>query len=182
METFTNPRAFVENPRFDEARRVSLHKLDLSAIDLPIVDIVKGFTELSYCFTMQSCFGHFLYAGQKDTHNIEPLPVDENIGDVVYRIAYLALCIEVSMAGRNLFDDSEAIASINPEYIQFGSADWFWERHLNSYALQVEPLKHMTKDCCYIGYQEALRVEQVRNQFFGEITKLLQKRLGNLSV
>jgi hypothetical protein len=181
VETFTEARAFVENSHFNEDRRASLHKLDLSTVDLPIIEIVKGFAGLSYCFTLQSCFGHFLYTGQKDRHNIEPLPADENIEDVEYRIAYLALCIEDSLAGRGLFEELEAIASGNPEYIQFGSADWFWERHLNSYAIQVEPRKHMAKDRCYIDYQDALRVERVRNRFFDEITTLLQKRQGLVS-
>jgi hypothetical protein len=176
METFTEARSFVENPHFDEERIASLHDLDLSTIDPPIIEIVKGFAGLSYCFTLQSCYGHFLYTGQKDTRNIEPLPADEINEDVEYRIAYLALCIENSSAGKDLFDELEAIASDNPDYIQFGSADWFWERHHNSYALQVEPRKHRTKDRCYISYQEALRVEKVRNQSFNEITTLLQKR------
>lgn len=181
VETFTSARAFVENPHFDEERRASLQKLNLSSIDPPIVEIVKGFAGLSYCFTLQSCYGHFLYTGQKDTHNTEPLPVDESIESVEYRIAYLALCIEDSLAGRGLFDELEEIVSIDPEYIQFGSADWFWERHLNSYALQVEPQKHMTQDRCHIDYQEALHVEKVRNRFFDEITTLLQKRQGAVS-
>ena len=181
METFTEARAFVDNPRFDEERRASLHKLDFSMIDPPIMEIVRGFARLSYCFTLQSCYGHFLYTGQKDTHNIEPLPADESIEVVEYRIAYLALCIEASLAGKNLFDELEAIALSNPEYIQFGSADWFWERHLNSYAIQVEPRKHMTKDHCHIDYQEAVCVEQVRNRFFDTITTLLQKQQGVIS-
>lgn len=181
METFTEARTFVENPLFDEERKASLHKLDLSTIEPPIVEIVKGFIGLSYCFTLQSCFGHFLYTGQEDIHNIAPLPVDENIEVVEYRIAYIALCIENSVLGRNLFDEMEEIALTNPEYIQFGSADWFWERHLNSYALQVEPRNYMNKDRCYIDYQQALRVEQVRNRFFDEITTLLQKRQGIVS-
>jgi hypothetical protein len=176
METFTETRAFVENPHFDEERRTSLHRLDLSAIDPPIVEIVKGFAELAYCFTLQSCYGHFLYAGQKDGYNLEPLPTDESIEYVEYRIAYLALCIEDSSAGRDLFNDLRVIASGNREYIQFGSADWFWERHLNSYAIQVEPRKHMTKDQCHIAYEEALQLEEVRNGFFEEITSLLQRQ------
>lgn len=181
METFTDARLFVENPFFDEERKASLHTLDLSTIDPPIVEIVKGFIGLSYCFTLQSCFGHFIYTGQEDIHNIDPLPVDENIEVVEYRIAYLALCIEDSALGRGLFDEMEEIASTDPEYIQFGSADWFWERHLNSYALQVEPRNHMTEDRCYIDYQQALLVERVRNRFFNEVKRLLQKRLGIVS-
>lgn len=38
-----------------------------------------------------------------------------------------------------------AITAIEPDYLQFGSADWFWERWLNSYALQVEPACRLLK-------------------------------------
>ena len=181
MDTFTEPRPFVGSPLFEEERRVSLQELDLSTIDPPIIEIVKGFAGISCCFTLQSCYGHFLHAGQEDAHNIEPLPADRKSEDVEYRIAYLALCIEDSLAGKGLFAELEAIASINPEYIQFGSADWFWEQHPNSYVLQVEPREHMTKDRCHIEYQDALRVEQVRNRFFQEITTVLRKRRGTAS-
>ena len=136
---------------------------------------------MPYCFTLQSCYGHFLYPGQTDIHNIDPLPVDEDIEVVEYRIAYVALCIEDSEPGRELFAEMEAIASADPATIQFGSADWFWERQLNSYALQVEPREHMFKDRCHIDYRQALRVEQVRNRFFEELAALLQRRQQSAS-
>jgi hypothetical protein len=181
METFTRARAFVENPGFEEQRRASLQGLDLSVIDPPIVEIVEGFAGLAFCFTLQSCYGHFLYPGQEDDRNIEPLPMDASIVSVEYRIAYLAICIEDSQAGRKLFDELQAITSIDPEYIQFGSADWFWERQPNSYVLQVEPHEHMYLDRCHIDYQEALQVEKIRNRFFREIATLLHKRAGATS-
>jgi hypothetical protein len=109
---------------------------------------------------------------------VEPLPADEDIEYVEYRVAYLAMCIENSSAGRDLFNDLDAIASGDREYIQFGSADWFWKNHLNSYAIQVEPRKHMTTDRCYVFYEEALHLEKVRNGFFEEIATLLQKQEG----
>lgn len=139
METFTKARPFVENPYYEEQRWNSLQKLDYSSIDSPIVEIVRGFTGLPYCFTLQSCYGHFLYPGQSDPYSIESLPADESIRIVEYRIAYLALCIEDTVRGRELFGELREITSVDPQYIQFGSADWFWERQLNSYALQVEP-------------------------------------------
>jgi hypothetical protein len=174
METFTAARAFVENPRFDEQRRAALAKLDFAILDRPIAGVVESIARLSYCFTLQSCFGHFLYMGQQDIHNVAPLPADADIGDVEYRIAYLALCIEDSVAGRALFAELRDVAAADPEYIQFGSADWFWERQPNSYAIQVEPRRHMLRDRCTINHQEALRVEEARNHFFDEIAALLQ--------
>jgi hypothetical protein len=182
METFTKARPFVENPGFEEERSASLRELDLSLIDPPIVEIVAGFAGLAYCFTLQSCYGHFLYTGQEDDHNLEPLAIDASIQSVEYRIAYLAICIQESPVGRELFDELQAIASIDPKYIQFGSADWFWERQPNSYVLQVEPDEHKYLDRCRIDYQEALRVEKIRERFFRETTRLLQKRAGAASV
>jgi hypothetical protein len=179
VETFTAPRAFVKNSRYNKQRRESFQKLDLSRIDHPIIDIVHGFSKLQYCFTLQSCYGHFLYPGNRDPDNIEPLPVENGIESIEYRIAYLAICIEDSNPGKELFDNLGEIPSVDPEYIQLGSADWFWERQLNSYVLQVEPLRHMTRDRCLIDYGEALHVEKIRNQFFKQLTTSLRKRLGD---
>jgi hypothetical protein len=152
--------------------------MDLTGIDSPINDLVRGFSKLQYCFTLQSCFGHFLYPSNRDPVNLEPLPLVNDIETVEYRIAYLAICIEDSIPGKELFDNLAEVPSVDPEHIQFGSADWFWERQLNSYVLQVEPDKHMTWDKCRIDYGEALHVEKIRNQFFKELTTLLRKRQG----
>jgi hypothetical protein len=177
VETFSPTKDFIENPHYKEQRKKSQESLDLFTIDSPIVDIVVGFSKLHYCFTLQSCYGHFLYPGQSNRHNVEPLPDLEAIRAVEFRIAYLALCIEETELGRELFDDLGTISAVDPEYIQFGSSEWFWERQVNSYALQVEPKRHMTKDSIFVDYQEALHIERVRNQFFTELRKLLQKRL-----
>jgi hypothetical protein len=179
METFTAPRAFVENPRFDEQRLESLQKLDLSCIDPPIVDVVRSFSKLEYCFTIQSCYGHFLYPGNRVPDNIEPLPVDRAIKSVEYRIAYLTICIGDSLPGMELFNSLREIPSIDRDYIQFGSADWFWERQPNSYALQVEPVRYMAQDRCHIDFGEALHVEKIRNEFFEQVRMLLRNQLVN---
>ncbi|MGB2895973.1 MAG: hypothetical protein WBB65_07415 [Anaerolineales bacterium] len=178
METFTEPRDFEYNPHFDEQRMQSLDSLDLSAIDAPVVDIVVDFVKLPYCFTLQICNGHFLYAGQTDRHNLDPLPPNREIQEVEYRIAYIVLCVEDTSQGRKLFKDLGRIPSIDREYIQFGSADWFWERQVNSYALQVEPKRFMFQDSAIVDYQEAQHIDIVRNDFFRELRKLLLERLG----
>jgi hypothetical protein len=98
---------------------------------------------------------------------------------VEYRIAYIALCIEESSSGKALFDDFRGIPETEPDYIQFGCAEWFWKRQVNSYALQVEPRRYMTKDKVRVGYKEALDIERVRNRFFDQLNKLLQARLGS---
>lgn len=178
METFTALKDFVYNPHYHRQRQEYLSKLDISTIDVPIAYIVSGLTELSYCFTLQSCYGHFLHKNQKDPTNTEPLPASNIVPSVEYRIAYIALCIQNNDSGRRLFHELSEIPLIDPEYIQFGCAEWFWERQANSYALQVEPKRYMALDKTPpIGYHEALHVEKVRNEFFGELRKLIQKRL-----
>lgn len=179
METFTQLNEFVEHPHYLEQRREHLSKLALDTIDAPIVDLISGFAQLPYCFTLQSCYGHFLYGDQKNPGNLEPLPVSSGITTVEYRIAYIAVCIQNSDLGRALFDDLGDIPTIDPAYIQWGCAEWFWKTHPNSYVLQVEPERLMNKDSVSVDYQEALHIEKTKNEFLGALKKLVQKRLSN---
>lgn len=180
METFTGIKNFVANPHFHQQRQQCLSGLDPGTIDPPIVEIIRAFARLHCCFTLQSCYGHFVYGNQQDNHNIEPLPFPGNVQIVEYRIAYIALCIENSNHGRDLFHALRQLPKIDPECIQFGCADWFWQQQVNSYALQVEPKRYRNKDRIRIDYQEALHIEKIRNQFFAQIEKLLQGRPGGL--
>jgi hypothetical protein len=113
-----------------------------------------------------------------DEKNIEPLPDSEDIAEVEYRIAYIALCIEESGPGRELFSELGEVTAVDPEYIQFCSAEWFWKNQVNSYALQVEPERYKTQDKCSVSYQEALHIEKVRTAFFAEIRRIVQNRLN----
>jgi hypothetical protein len=177
VRTFTDLKPMVDNPRFARQREHHLTQLDLTSIDGPIVELVRGFSRLPYCFTLQSCYGHFIHSRQQQRHNVDPLPSSGAITTVEYRIAYVALCIDNSVQGRELLDDLERIAAFAPRYIQLGCAEWFWSRQVNSYALQVEPRRHMTEDSICIGYQEALRVEAVRNWFFAQLSTLIAQWL-----
>lgn len=177
METLTELKDFVNNPRYHQQRQEYLSRLDIDTIDAPIFEIVGGFAELPYCFTLQSCYGHFLRDNQKNPKNIEPLAISDTITSVKYGIAYIALCIENSDLGRVLFHDLKEIPVIDPKYIQFGCAEWFWERQVNSYVLQVEPERHRAKDWVCVNYQEALHIEKIRNEFFSGLKKIIQKRL-----
>jgi hypothetical protein len=150
-----------------------LRTLDMSTIDAPIAAVVKGFNGLPQCFTLQSCYGHFLCSQDQDSRTLDRLP-GEHSGEVRYRIAYMAFCVENSRSGREFRAALEALPGIDPEYIQFGSADWFWERYLNSYVLQVEPVRFKMKDEALIGYGEALRIEKVRDLFYKRVEGLLR--------
>lgn len=178
LETYTGFKAFVDNPGYLEQRRKSLRGLDIDTIDAPIVDIIRDIVKLPYCFTLQSCYGHFLYTGRKDTRNMEPLPISGSIKRIEYRIAYIAVCIQNSDMGKALRDDLSDIPAIDPAYIQFGCAAWFWETHPNSYVLQVEPERYKTKDRVFVNYEEALHIEKTRNEFFGALKRLIQVRSG----
>ena len=176
METFTNIKDFVNASSFHEKRLKSSKILDYSSIDEPILDIIIKFSELDYCFTLQSCYGHFLYNHQKDPNNLELLPRMERNVKVEYRIAYIVICIENSHLGLSLFDAFKEIPFIDKEYIQFGCADWFWERYSNSFALQVEPERHMRRDRLFVDYREALHIQEVRGYFFDKMRELLKRQ------
>ncbi len=176
METFTELKALADNPHYQEQRRKSLAGLHDGMIDKPIIDLVNAFNKLPYCFTLQCCCGHFVYSGQDDPHNLDPLPLTDTIARVEYRIAYIALCIENSGSGRMLFGALRGIADIDPENIQFCCAEWFWERQVNSYALQVEPDRFKSQDKSILDYKEALKMEKIRNVFFVQLKQLLQQQ------
>jgi hypothetical protein len=58
METFTAPKTLVDNPHFSEQRKQCLAMLSDEMIDPPILDIIQGFNQYPFCFTLQACYGH----------------------------------------------------------------------------------------------------------------------------
>lgn len=178
METYTALKPLVDNPHFHDQKRAALAGLRDDMIDEPIRDLIKGLNGLPYCFTLQCCDGHFVYGGQSDPHNLEPLPLSGVFGKVEYRIAYIALCIENSPAGREFSDALKRIPLFDPQNVQYCCAEWFWDQQVNSYALQVEPDRYKDQDTAMLDYDEALIIEKIRNEFFGEMRKLLQSPVG----
>ncbi len=172
LETFILPKKLVDNPFFHGQRKKVLHSLDTYIIDPPIIDLIKKINMLSYCFTQQSCYGHFIFDGQQDAYNIEPLPVTTDVGKVKYKIAYIALCLENSALGIMLLEDLKAVTSVNQGNIQFLCAEWFWQRQVNSYVLQVEPERFKCCDTVRLDYAEALYIEKVRDKFFAQLSEL----------
>jgi hypothetical protein len=175
METYTESKPLVSDPLYQEQRAKSLRRLDISTIDAPIIEIIRDLTKIPYCFTLQSCYGHFLYNDRSDPRNVKPLANLDRIHNVEYRIAYIALCIQNNESGLRLLQNLRDLTKIDPEYIQFGCAGWFWERQVNSYVLQIEPERYKTKDRAIVSHQEALHIEQVRNQFFDELKRMIQR-------
>ncbi len=177
METFTEPREFKTNTSYNQARLETIAALDLDSIDEPIVDIISAFADFAFCFPLQSCFGHFICDPEQNIRTLTPVP-KVCAGPVRYRIAYIALCIENSRNGQILHESLAEIPATDPTYIQFGSADWFWERFVNSYILQVEPVGHMGKDEAILEATEARHVQIVRDLFFEKLRNLVCKDLA----
>ena len=175
METYTEPKVLSENVQYRQQRKKCLAGLTDEMIDTPIVDLINGLNRLDYCFTLQSCYGHFVYEGQEDPHNLEPLPAEDVIHKVEYRIAYIAFCIENSPYGRRLLKSLEAVPALDPRNIQFCCAEWFWKRQINSYALQVEPDRFKRQDTAVLDHKEALKIEQVRNRFYEKLYDLFEE-------
>ncbi len=176
METFTALKPLAHHPSFAKDRSRTLAELDLEAIDAPLRDIIHDFTLIPCCFTLQCCWGHFLTDSSQDPHTLEPLPRHPLTGSVEYRLAYLALCVENSAPGRALMGDLGRIVSLDPGYVQFGCAWWFWERQVNSYALQVEPARHADQDSVVLPCHEALHVQDVRDRVFAAVREILRYR------
>ena len=174
METFTELKELTEDQYYKVQKQKRLCGFTDDMIDVPIIELINGFNKLPHCFTLQSCYGHFVHNGQKDPYNFDALPVTDAIAEVEYRIAYVAFCLENSTAGMGLFEDLKEITTIDPEYVQFCCAEWFWKRQVNSYALQVEPDRFKHSDKAILDYKEALYVEKVRNQFFVQLYELLE--------
>jgi len=146
LETFAPPRELVNNSRFKKQKQMSLKGLTSEMIDAPIVDAIHDFNKRDDSFTLQCCYGHFLYAGQDNPENLESIPETNTITKVDYRIAYIAFCIDNCKSGRLLMESLKNLVLLDPDNIQFGSADWFWHRQINSYALQVEPDRFRDQD------------------------------------
>lgn len=174
METFTDLKEFVKNPNYLEQRENSLHNIADGTIDTPIINTINAINTLPYCFTLQSCYGHFVHEGNNNAYNFEPLPTTDVSYEVEYRIAYIAFCIENSKLGKELFGLLKKIPETDPHNIQFCCAEWFWSNQVNSYVLQVEPERYKHKDKVILGFQEAYTIEKVRNRFFIALNKLFE--------
>jgi len=174
METYSQAKPMVEDRSY-EARRneaISLLKDELSAgnIDPPLIGLLQDISKMRHCYTLQSCYGHFVHDLRTDDKNTEPIgKFKGSISRVHYRIAYLAFCMQNSESGRRLHDDLKKVVEIDPGYVQFGSADWFWKRAPNSYVVQLPPERSKEVDSVWVDIDEALHMESLRERFFREI-------------
>jgi hypothetical protein len=182
METFAGPRPFVDNPGYEGNRCVALETLRsliaTGKIDPPLVDLMTLFSRVSHCYTIQSCFGHFVHERESDEHTTARLaPYHGMISTVFYRIAYIAFVLEKSENGLVLCRDLRTLALRNFGYIQFGSAGWFWEQSVNTYQIQVAPKREKEKDSFWVTYDEALRLENVRDLLIREMAAIARNHI-----
>ncbi|MDW7730971.1 MAG: hypothetical protein SCH66_00925 [Methanolobus sp.] len=180
MESFTDARPFVSDKKYETKRQKALsqlkEELEKGSVDPPIIELLKEFAKIPHCFTLQGCYGHFVHDKETNPHNVKPLSkYSGEPGKVRYRIAYMALCIQDNDNGKQLFRDLRDLTKMDGGFIQFGSADWFWERHVNSYAVQVEPERSKNTDSVRIDYDEALYIEKLKSRFFVALLEIAQK-------
>nr|MBN2277285.1 hypothetical protein [candidate division Zixibacteria bacterium] len=169
------PGELAANPNFARQKRKTTAGLSDDMIDKPIIALIRTFNRIPCCFTLQCCYGHFVYGNRKDPHNLDPLPVTDTIKEVEYRIAYVCFCVKKNNPGRKLLETLKSITLLDPENIQFCGAEWFWERQVNSYVLQVEPDRFKHQDTAVLSYREALHIEKVRDKFFVRLRDCLDK-------
>ena len=72
-----------------------------------------------------------------------------------------------------MYEELKGIPDIDPQNIQFCCAEWFWQKQVNSYALQVEPDRFKDRDTAYLDYREAQLIETIRNEFFIQLRELV---------
>ncbi|MCP3929265.1 MAG: hypothetical protein GY705_09220 [Bacteroidetes bacterium] len=145
----------------------------MSKIDPPLTELIKAFNSLPYCYTLQCCSGHFFNEILRLNYVSRLLFYPEKSDTIQYSIAYIAVCICNCLLGRRLIEGLKKIALMDPEYIQFGCAQWFWQKTVNSYVLQVEPQKYLDKDIISIEYSEAIRVMKARDFFLVKLKDML---------
>ena len=182
METFAGPKPFVDNPEYERNRCVALETLRsliaTGRIDPHLVDLMTLFSRVSHCYTIQSCFGHFVHERESDEHTTARLaPYQGMVSTVFYRIAYLAFVLEKSENGFVLCRDLRTLALQNPGYIQFGSAGWFWEQSVNTCQIQVAMEQEKEKDSFWVTYDEALQLENVRDLLIHDIATIARNHI-----
>lgn len=170
METYIPHKPFTSHPTFEMDRDAALNSLDPSAVDPQIRLLVNAINTHPQIFTLQCCHGHFVTEDGRELTHLDEGRAGESL---LYRLAYLAVCIADNEAGRQfrtLLMDLPA--RIDPENVQFGSATWFWDQWPNSYVVQVMPDRYKELDKVRIDYAEALELEKIRDAFFAALGEL----------
>jgi hypothetical protein len=170
METYIPHRPFTVHATFEKDRHTALNSLDLSAIDPPLRPLVNSLNTHPQIFSLQCCHGHFVTEGGSELINLGGGRAGDSL---IYRLAYLAVCIADNEPGRQfrtLLMDLPA--RVDPENVQFGSSTWFWDQWPNSYVVQVMPERYKELDKAKLGYAEALKLGRIRDAFFTALKEI----------
>lgn len=178
MQTYTKARPIEDNPDFETQRDAARAALEISAVDEPMVPLVEALNRLPHCFTLQCCFGHFLAEGESDTRTLEP-PPPMGKQSMEYRLAYVAFCVSGDDPGRAFLDAVRDLRELDPKYIQVCSADWFWDRQVNSYAIQVSPKRMRKLDAMTLDGKEIRHVSHVRTQLWRRFAALVLDEIAH---
>jgi hypothetical protein len=182
VKTFTEAKPMVADHGYASRRKHSLTELkaafESESIDAPIARLIKRISRIPHCFTLQSCYGHFsLQDGGAEEYSVRLIRRGlEGARTVRYRIAYIAFCVQNVRSGTALLDDMRVVPDLDPEYIQFGSADWFWNSCVNTYVLQAEPERCRFEDSIEVGVAEAERIENARDRMYSELEMIVDSR------
>lgn len=180
METFCIAKYMAPDADFEERRRAAIKEIDLRQLDTPLRPLIERLSTFPYCFSLQCCWGHFVHDMQPNRHWIGPLGNVWEDAAITYRLAYLAVCLKRDESGVKLLHDLKGLTEIDPEYVQFGSAEWFWERRINSYAVQVMPDRFKNRDTAEVGIEEARHLEKVKLRMFEQLDQLMRERTANM--
>lgn len=165
----------IADDRFAQKRAGALKHLRMSHIDPPIRDIVKSFKGIRACFTLQCCHGHIIHQKPGSGKSAFKDPASRPPVSGLYQLAYVALVLENSLPGRELYRGLADISGPDEDFIQFGSADWFWEtkEFCNSYVIQVCPRRFRHLDRFKMDAGEARRWLAARAFLFKALRKMV---------
>jgi hypothetical protein len=170
METYIPHKPFTAHPTFEKDRDAALNFLDPSAVDPEIRLLVNAINTHPQIFTLQCCHGHFVTEDGRELTHLDECRAGESL---LYRLAYVAVCIADSEAGRKARALLMSLpARVDPAHVQFGSATWFWDQWPNSYVVQVMPDRYKELDKARIDCAEALELEKIRDAFFAALGEI----------
>lgn len=175
MQTFCSEKPLEYNPGFNAKKVRSLKEMSDVDIETPVVEVVNSLNKLPFCFTLQSCFGHFLIEGENISDSFYFPYSYTDAKEFLYRISYVAICVDSVPESRRLLTLLRDILNkINTEYLQFGCAEWYWEQYVNSYVIQVQPWNRSNVDSLYVTTEEAQKIRTVRDHFWKIMAATLQ--------
>ncbi len=177
MLTFIKPRQMVQDPSFVSRKKSIKSSLNISTIDFQIENLIKEIYNLSFCYTVQSCYGHII-RGVPNLHTLERIEITGKLPKIAtYQVAYIAIVIENSNSGNKLFNNLLNIPFIDQKFIHFGSAEWFWDDQgfNNSYVIQVIPSESKYLDHFNMNQESAIQWVSARTKFFQELERLFEK-------